>query len=104
MRTLFFTNVYFMFLFFGCKGQETTGVKAFGSEIPSELDSYILSSSSASFKNAKAPGILVAVSHNGRRRYYTAGFADTDLKKTFDSSTVFEAGSITKTFTAFILM
>ncbi|MEI9909926.1 MAG: serine hydrolase [Bacteroidota bacterium] len=41
--------------------------------------------------------------NNGERKYYNFGFADPDKKMLFDSATIFEIGSITKTFTAYVL-
>ncbi len=48
-------------------------------------------------------GIFIGVLDNGNRDYYTSGFADPDKKLRFDSSTFFEIGSITKTFTAYVV-
>ncbi|MBK9531872.1 MAG: serine hydrolase [Chitinophagaceae bacterium] len=46
---------------------------------------------------------LLAFLNNGKRSFYQAGFADPDRQMPFDSSTTFEIGSITKTFTAYVL-
>ena len=51
----------------------------------------------------KLPGIFVGVLDVGKRTYYGAGLADPEKKMAFDSSTLFEIGSITKTFTAYVL-
>ncbi|HEY1022592.1 MAG TPA: serine hydrolase domain-containing protein, partial [Flavisolibacter sp.] len=51
----------------------------------------------------KLPGILVGVLNGNSRQYFSFGYADPEHKIPFDSSTVFEAGSITKTFTAYLL-
>lgn len=57
-----------------------------------------------SLVEAKAiPGIIVALYEPGRRQYLSAGFANTELKQVFDSTTQLEIGSITKTFTSYIL-
>jgi CubicO group peptidase (beta-lactamase class C family) len=58
----------------------------------------------STYQKDNVPGIFVAIYNNNKREYYTAGFADTDTKMVFDSTTVFEIGSITKTFTAYVLM
>jgi CubicO group peptidase (beta-lactamase class C family) len=55
-------------------------------------------------KEKLSGGILVGILQNGKRQFYTAGYADSDQKVRFDANTIFEAGSITKTFTAYILM
>jgi CubicO group peptidase (beta-lactamase class C family) len=64
---------------------------------------FIQNSVDSIYKKEKLPGIIVAVEKDGKRSYYSAGFADPVTKKPFDSLTVFEIGSITKTFTAFVL-
>lgn len=55
-------------------------------------------------KKEKLPGVFVGVLNNGQRSYFTAGFAHVENQTPFDSSTIFEIGSITKTFTAYVLM
>jgi CubicO group peptidase (beta-lactamase class C family) len=50
------------------------------------------------------PGIFIGVLDKGKRSYYSFGYADPVNKTTFDSATLFEAGSITKTFTAYIVL
>lgn len=49
------------------------------------------------------PGILVGTLTKGIRHYYSSGFADVLKEQRFDSTTQFEIGSITKTFTSFIV-
>jgi CubicO group peptidase (beta-lactamase class C family) len=56
------------------------------------------------YKASGVPGILVATSEKGKRTYYASGFANLETKQLFDSATLFEAGSITKTFTAYVLL
>lgn len=67
------------------------------------IDSFIIKKTEKVYAQSKVPGILIATLIDGKKKYYNFGFADTDKKIKFDSSTVFEIGSITKTFTAFIL-
>jgi CubicO group peptidase (beta-lactamase class C family) len=55
------------------------------------------------FSQNVLPGIFVGVINNGKRLYYSKGFANTQTKLQFDSATLFEIGSITKTFTAYVL-
>lgn len=104
MRILIIINACLMIWLYSCKGQESPALQPSGSKISFKLDSFIRDNTVVSFKKANAPGILVGVLHNGSRRFYTTGFADAGLKTVFDSSTVFETGSITKTFTAYLLM
>lgn len=49
------------------------------------------------------PGLIIGVIHKGTRNYYDFGVANKELKTRFDANTVFEIGSITKTFTAYIV-
>ncbi len=55
------------------------------------------------YSKEKLPGIFIGILNNGKRSFYQAGFADPDRQMPFDSSTTFEIGSITKTFTAYVL-
>jgi CubicO group peptidase (beta-lactamase class C family) len=71
---------------------------------PADLASFIKNTTDSTFKKHDLPGIFVAVINNNERSYYSNGFADPDTKTLFDSATVFEIASITKTFTAFVLM
>ncbi len=53
---------------------------------------------------AKAiPGIIIGTTDQNKRSYYTAGFANKESAQLFDATTQVEIGSITKTFTAYIL-
>lgn len=49
------------------------------------------------------PGILVASSIKGKHQFFTVGVADKKTNLPFTAQTQFEIGSISKTFTAFIL-
>ena len=57
----------------------------------------------SAFNKNKVASIFVGVINNGKPSYYSAGFANPDTKMDFDSATLFEIGSITKTFTAYAL-
>lgn len=67
------------------------------------LDPFIQRKGDSLYKRSKAPGLFVGIINNGERKYYSFGFANTETKTAFDSSMVFEIGSITKTFTAYVL-
>lgn len=47
----------------------------------------------------ETPAMVVAVYQDGKTKYYTHGYADVASKRPADSKTLFEIGSITKTFT-----
>jgi CubicO group peptidase (beta-lactamase class C family) len=47
----------------------------------------------------ETPAMVVAVYQDGKTKYYIHGFADVASKRPVDSKTLFEIGSITKTFT-----
>ena len=68
------------------------------------IDSFIRQKADSLFKAEKVPGIFVGLLDNGVATYFNFGYADPAKKMPFDSATIFEAGSITKTFTAFILV
>jgi CubicO group peptidase (beta-lactamase class C family) len=55
------------------------------------------------FEKNALPGLFVSVINNGQQHYFSKGYANPDTKLLFDSATFFEIGSITKTFTAFVL-
>jgi CubicO group peptidase (beta-lactamase class C family) len=67
------------------------------------IDSFITSKIEAVYKQTKVPGIFIGILQYGERKYFRAGFANVEHETLFDSSMIFEAGSITKTFTAYIL-
>jgi CubicO group peptidase (beta-lactamase class C family) len=63
--------------------------------IQSKLDSV--------FKLNSVPGILVASSVKGQHQLFTVGVADKKLNTPFTAETQFEMGSISKTYTAYIV-
>ncbi len=67
------------------------------------LAAFIQHSADSICKKENLPGIFVGILNNGSRSFFTAGFANPDKQMPFDSATLFEIGSITKTFTAYIL-
>jgi len=70
----------------------------------SDVGTFIHQKGDSLYKSSKVPGIFVGVLHKGVARYFNFGYANPDKKMPFDSATIFEAGSITKTFTAFVLV
>lgn len=68
------------------------------------LDEFVKASTDTAFASNKIPGIFIAYSNKGQDRFYTRGYAIPETKKRFDQHTFFEIGSITKTFTAYVLV
>jgi len=83
------------FAFLACSAQSKLPDSALPIFIQAKIDSL--------FDKEKFPGILVGIKNGGKNEYYTVGYAQPDLKKRFSANTFFEAGSITKTFTAYVL-
>ncbi len=65
--------------------------------------SYFQSLTDSFSKANKVPGIVVGVLTKGGTQVYTAGYAVPATKTKYTGNTIFEIGSITKTFTAYIL-
>lgn len=95
IRLLLFLSLPLIVLL-SCKAQEKSPSAA-------PLDAFVLAKADSIFKADKLPGIFVGVLNKGKRSFYQFGYADPATKTFFDSSTVFEIGSITKTFTAYVL-
>lgn len=68
-----------------------------------EIDTLVKSKATEFLSQSKSPGLIVAISRDGKRSYYGYGYADPGSKKEFTSKTIFEIGSISKTFTANLL-
>jgi CubicO group peptidase (beta-lactamase class C family) len=84
-----FITPFALFLFTACKGQiKEHTVKELADEF---------------YRIHKVPGLFIGTLENGKRSWYNYGYADPDNKRIFDSATFFEIGSITKTFTAYVL-
>jgi CubicO group peptidase (beta-lactamase class C family) len=66
-------------------------------------DSLVHQLAQVFFKKATAPGLIVGISQGDRQFYYGYGHADQATLQPFTATTVFEAGSITKTFLAHLL-
>lgn len=67
------------------------------------IGSFIIKTADSLMTAASLPGIAIGVFADGEEHYYQVGYADTAQKTRFDKTTVFEAGSITKTLTAYIV-
>lgn len=67
------------------------------------LTGFIQNAADSIYKKESLPGVFVGILNNGERHFFNAGFADPEKQMRFDSATLFEIGSITKTFTAYVL-
>jgi CubicO group peptidase (beta-lactamase class C family) len=56
------------------------------------------------YSTAKPPGLIIGISRNGIKKYYMYGIADSVTNKSFTPVTTFEAGSVSKTFTANLVL
>lgn len=92
--SVIFIATCLLFVSLVTKAQQTTG----------DIQTFIQQTIDSAYQKEKVPGIFVAVLNNAKRNYLSVGYANPDTEKKFDSTTVFEIGSITKTFTAYILM
>jgi CubicO group peptidase (beta-lactamase class C family) len=72
--------------------------------LPSGLSDFIREKADSLYRESKVPGIFIGIISGGKKNYFSCGYADPGEKKMFDSATIFEAGSITKTFTAYVLV
>lgn len=75
----------------------------FTNPLQTDNDSILHEQAKVFFKASRAPGLIIGISQNGERKFYSYGFADSVSRQTFNSETIFEIGSITKTFTANLL-
>lgn len=80
------------------------GLVSFGQQKGTEsLATFVQQKVDSSFVKNKVPGILVFYGNNNDSGIYTAGFGDVAEQKKFNQTTFFEIGSITKTFTTYVL-
>ena len=72
--------------------------------VGSPLDSQVQRLVTEFYSKAKPTGLLIGISRNGEKSYYSNGYADSASGRPFTATTLFEAGSVTKTFTANLLL
>ncbi|RYY46594.1 MAG: class A beta-lactamase-related serine hydrolase [Chitinophagaceae bacterium] len=97
VKNNFFKKIFAVALLFA-------GKAAAQEQSTSTIQSFVKGKTDSAFAKSSLPGIFVAYSDGKGSYFYTTGYADPDAKKAFDESTLFEIGSITKTFTAYVLM
>jgi CubicO group peptidase (beta-lactamase class C family) len=86
----------FHFVFISCHAQ----IKNAGNN---DLANFIQQKGDSLYKAGKLPGIFVGVLNKGTKEYFNFGYSVPDEKIPFDAQTLFEAGSITKTLTAYVV-
>ena len=67
------------------------------------LSNFIQKTTDSIYKKEGLPGIFVGILNNGERYFFNSGFADPEKQMPYNPATMFEIGSITKTFTAYVL-
>lgn len=68
------------------------------SELP-YIDSVVNEASRAVIRQHDIAGMVIAVTHQGRQRFYTYGVESLQTRRAVNRDTLFELGSISKTFT-----
>ncbi|SEM99992.1 beta-lactamase class C [Pseudomonas sp. ok272] len=66
----------------------------------SPIDSVVQNAARDVMQRYHIPGLAIAVTHDGKRQFYNFGVASRDTQQQVTSATLFEIGSISKTFTA----
>ncbi|WP_313622525.1 class C beta-lactamase [Achromobacter sp.] len=69
------------------------------SELP-YIDSVVNEAARAVMREHDIPGLVIAITHQGRQRFYTYGVESLQTRRAVTRDTLFELGSISKTFTA----
>lgn len=69
----------------------------------STIQDFVKIKTDSLFNKKKLPGMMVVINDGTTESFYTKGYANTETKTVFDINTIFEAGSITKTYTAFVV-
>ncbi|WP_426427508.1 class C beta-lactamase [Pseudomonas palmensis] len=71
---------------------------AWAATVPDNLDNLVEAASQAVMQEHAIPGMAVALTVNGQHHYYDFGAASRDSGQAVDRDTLFELGSISKTF------
>ena len=67
---------------------------------PRDVDATVRHAARSVMRQYDIPGLAIAVTADGRRRFYNFGIASRETRQKVTSDTLFEIGSISKTFTA----
>ncbi len=77
-----------------------TGVYAAGNESPGEIERIVNEAIRPVMEENEVPGMAVAVTVRGKQYFVNYGVASKDSRQKVTENTIFEIGSISKTFTA----
>lgn len=64
-----------------------------------DFDARVQSAAQEVMDQYGIPGLAIALTHNGKQRFYSYGVASRETRQPVDRDTLFELGSISKTFT-----
>ncbi|WP_122579951.1 class C beta-lactamase [Pseudomonas viridiflava] len=77
-----------------------TSSLALAQEQNPRLDDFVRENASKVMQENGIAGLSIAITHNGKQQFYTYGKASKDAVQAITPDTLFELGSISKTFTA----
>ena len=77
-----------------------TSSLALAQEQNPKLDDFVRENASRVMQENGIAGLSIAITHNGKQQFYTYGKASKDAVQAITPDTLFELGSISKTFTA----
>lgn len=86
------------FLFLVCAA--LFGTSAAADTEKSDIDNLVQDAAQAIMQQYKIPGLAIAVTANGKQSFYNYGVASRETGRKVTRNTLFEIGSISKTFTA----
>lgn len=101
-----FTGIFILVAIFSCRGLRASGLPD-GSSIPTDnplknrLDSLVDASVKTYFNSASAVALSIGIVKNGKTHFYNYG--EINGRKLPDNKTIYELGSMTKTFTGILL-
>ena len=95
MKQIFF--LFFILIFLLTQGKAQNHLTA------ANTANFIKDKVDSAFNKNDVPSIFVGVINDGKPIYYSTGFANPEINLRFDSATLFEIGSITKTYTAYVI-
>jgi len=94
IRRLLRAGLVFISVFTGAAGPACAR-----SELP-YIDSVVNEAARAAMRQHDIAGMVIGITHQGRQRFYTYGVESLQTRRAVTRDTLFELGSISKTFTA----